>query len=64
MAAEAGNESELGRSKHASTPAEHLRHLLNIGWKPESPLLQKFVFEHNLQRELEYQVQERKKFSV
>jgi hypothetical protein len=55
-------ESELGRSKHASTPAEHLKHLLNIGWKPDSPLLQKFVFEHGLQRELEYQVAERKKF--
>lgn len=55
-------ESELGRSKHASTPAEHLRHLLNIGWKQDSPLLQKFVMEHNLQRELEYQVQERKRF--
>lgn len=55
-------ESELGRSKHSSTPPDHLRHLLNIGWKPDSPLVQKFVTEHNLQRELEYQVKERQKF--
>ena len=51
--AEATNEAELGRSKNSATPKDHLYHLLNIGWKPNSPLIQKFVFENNLQRDLE-----------
>lgn len=51
--AEQTNEAELGRGKHASTPVEHLQHLLDIGWKPSSPLIVKFVVEHGLQRELE-----------
>lgn len=60
--AEAAQEAELGRSKHASTPKEHLYHLLNIGWKPNSPLIQKFTFEHNLQRELEQWVKEQRSY--
>lgn len=51
--AEPANDAEPGRSKHASTPQEHLRHLLNIGWKPNSPLVMKFVSENGLQRDLE-----------
>jgi len=46
------NDSELGRSKHSATPAEHLLHLLNLGWSPSSPLIVKFVQEHRLTREL------------
>ena len=30
--AETNNESELGLSKYANTPKEHLYHLLTIGW--------------------------------
>jgi len=47
-----GNESELGRSKQSATPAEHLLHLLNIGWAPASPLIVKYVSENHLTREL------------
>ncbi|MBA3856969.1 MAG: hypothetical protein C0507_08695 [Cyanobacteria bacterium PR.3.49] len=47
-----GNEAELGRSKYGSTPPEHLRHLLTIGWSPKSPLILKYVAENRLQREL------------
>jgi hypothetical protein len=46
------NDSELGRSKQSSSPADHLLHLLSIGWKPESPMIQKYVLENHLQREL------------
>ena len=47
-----GNEAELGRSKYGSTPQEHLRHLLTIGWSPKSPLILKYVAENPLQRGL------------
>jgi hypothetical protein len=47
------NESELGRSKQSATPREHLQHLLNIGWNPRSPLIQKYAVENGLTRDLE-----------
>ncbi len=46
------SDSELGRSKNSATPAEHLAHLLGLGWDPISPLIQKFVIDNHLQREL------------
>ncbi len=46
------NEAELGRSKQSATPAEHLAHLLGLGWSPDSALIQKYVLENHLQREL------------
>ena len=46
------NDSELGRSKHSATPSEHLAHLLGLGWIATSPLIQKYVLENHLQREL------------
>jgi hypothetical protein len=46
------NDSELGRNKHSSTPADHLLHLLNVGWSPTSPLIVKYVQENHLTREL------------
>jgi hypothetical protein len=52
--ADAANEAELGRSKHSSSPAEHLLHLLNLGWDPGSPLIQRFVANNLLQRELSH----------
>ena len=58
--AEPTNEGELGRNKNAGTPKEHLYHLLNIGWKNNSPLIQKFVLENNLQRDLDNWVKEQK----
>ncbi len=41
-------------------PLDHLRHLLNIGWSPNTPLIVKFVEKHGLDdevRELVKQVQ-------
>jgi hypothetical protein len=50
--AEAVNDAELGRSKQSTSPADHLLHLLGLGWSPTSPLILKYVVDHNLQREL------------
>ena len=47
-----GSDSELGRSKQSTSPADHLRHLLTLGWAPTSPLIVKYVQEHHLTREL------------
>jgi hypothetical protein len=33
-------------------PLDHLRHLLNIGWSPDTPLIQNFVVKHGLQGDL------------
>ena len=49
---DAANDAELGRSKQNVSPAEHLLHLLTLGWEPRSPLIQKYVSEKGLQREL------------
>ena len=49
---ESVNEAELGRSKKTATPAEHLEHLLNIGWSPTSLLVRKYVVQYSLQDEL------------
>lgn len=56
------NEGELGRSKHAATPKEHLFHLLNIGWNSGSPLIQRFVLENSLQRDLEFWQKEQQRY--
>lgn len=49
---EKGEDSELGRSKATVTPSEHLQHLLTIGWSPTAPLIQRYVAEHSLSRDL------------
>lgn len=46
------NDAELGRSKKSASPAEHLAHLLSLGWSGDKPLIQKYVREHHLQKEL------------
>lgn len=51
--AEAAQDSELGRSKQAVTPREHLLHLLSIGWDTNSPLIQKYVKDNGLERVLD-----------
>ena len=48
---DAVNEAELGRSKQSVSPADHLMHLLGIGWNPNAPLIQKFIVDNRLQRE-------------
>ena len=50
---DASTSAELGRSKHTYTPAEHLQHLLNLGWSPNSPLIKKYVYDNGLKGELE-----------
>jgi hypothetical protein len=49
---DAANDAELGRSKQSTSPADHLLHLLNLGWSPTSPLIVKYVQEHRLTKEL------------
>jgi hypothetical protein len=61
--AETANEGELGRSKNSATPKDHLYHLLNIGWKPNSPLIQKFVLDNMLQRDLDQWVKDQKAYN-
>lgn len=38
-------------SKHG-TPLDHLKHLVNIGWTADTPLIQNFVEKYNLHDEL------------
>jgi hypothetical protein len=45
-------DSELGRSKYSSSPQDHLKHLLNIGWDPKSPLIMRYAMANNLERQL------------
>ena len=52
MSSDAKDDSELGRSKQAVSPADHLMHLLTIGWSPSSPLIQRYVSENSLSRDL------------
>ncbi len=47
-----GGDSELGRSRASVAPSDHLYHLLTVGWNTASPLIQRYVAEHSLQREL------------
>jgi hypothetical protein len=39
-------------SKNSSS-LDHLKHLLNIGWNPDTPLILKFVEKYGLEDELE-----------
>jgi hypothetical protein len=50
---DSSNIAELGRSKHSSTPSEHLEHLLNLGWNANSPLIKKYVQNNGLKRQLD-----------
>lgn len=45
-------DSELGRTKYSSNPQDHLKHLLNIGWSPKSPLILRYVMTNNLEPQL------------
>lgn len=51
--ADAINDAELGRSKKSASPADHLAHLLGLGWDPQSPLIQKYVLKNRLQAQLD-----------
>ncbi len=45
-------DAEAGTLNKHGSPLDHLRHLLNIGWDPQTPLVLKFVEKHNLYDEL------------
>jgi hypothetical protein len=47
------NEAELGRSKKSVSPQDHLKHLLGLGWDPQSPLIQKYVLKNRLQAQMQ-----------
>lgn len=56
------NEAELGRSKKGGSPADHLQHLLGLGWDPDSPLIRKYVLKNRLEAQLrEWQSKVREK---
>ena len=52
-------DAELKQKKHSSSPAEHLIHLLNIGWEPKSPLITRYVATHSLYQELNKWIKEK-----
>ena len=56
--ADTADAANLGHKKYDATPQQHLKHLLNIGWKPESALIQKYVKKRGLQDELRRMVDE------
>ena len=45
-------DAESGTLNRQVSPLEHLRHLINIGWEEDSPLIQSFVSKHALDDEL------------
>lgn len=47
--AETAEQANLGHSKYEATPVEHLRHLLSIGWSPNSALIKKYIVKRGLQ---------------
>lgn len=49
---ETSEQANLGHKKYDATPAEHLRHLLHIGWSPTSALIKKYTVKRGLQEEL------------
>jgi hypothetical protein len=50
--ADTTEQSNLGK-KYDATPAEHLRHLLRIGWSPNSALIKKYIVKRGLQEVME-----------
>ncbi len=52
MAEEEIIDAESGTLNKQTTPIDHLRHLIKIGWEPERPLIRNFVEKYGLQDEL------------
>lgn len=52
MAEEEVVDAESGTLNKQTTPLEHLKHLMHIGWSPDQPLVQNFVEKYGLEREL------------
>ncbi len=53
MAEEEVIDAEAGTLNKQVSPVEHLRHLVNIGWKPTDPVIQTFIDKHGLSEELD-----------
>ncbi len=41
------------------SPVDHLRHLLNVGWDPSTPLIVKFVDKYNIHSDLKELLKDR-----
>ena len=52
MAEEEVVDAEAGTLNKQASPVDHLRHLVNIGWKPSQPVIRNFVEKHGLEDEL------------
>ncbi len=52
MAEEEIIDAESGTLNKQTTPIDHLKHLIKIGWEPERPLIRNFVEKYGLQDEL------------
>lgn len=53
MADEEVVDAEAGTLNKQASPLDHLRHLLNIGWKDTDPVVQDFVEKYGLDDELQ-----------
>lgn len=53
MAEEEVVDAESGTLNKQITALDHLRHLLNIGWLPNQPMIKDFVDKYGLYQELD-----------
>jgi hypothetical protein len=56
-------DAESGTLNKETSPLDHLRHLLKIGWEPERPLIRNFVEKYGLEEDLQQFIRERKSTS-
>lgn len=45
-------DAESSTLNKQTSPMDHLRHLLKVGWEPDSPLIKSYTEKHHLQDEL------------
>jgi hypothetical protein len=61
MAEEEVVDAESSTLNKNTSPLDHLKHLINIGWTEKTPLIQKFVEKYNLEGELYELIKEKSK---
>jgi hypothetical protein len=61
MAEEEVVDAESSTLNKNTSPLDHLKHLINIGWTEKTPLIQKFVEKYNLEDELYELIKEKSK---
>ncbi|MCE2929012.1 MAG: hypothetical protein LW817_05220 [Candidatus Caenarcaniphilales bacterium] len=61
MAEEEVVDAESSTLNKNATPLDHLKHLLNVGWDPKTPVIVKFVEKHSLYEDLQEELQRRNK---